>query len=327
MNTIKEISDKLKKAESIVLYPHINMDGDTLGSCVALCVGLRTLGKKCTILIEDKIPENLMFLDKGYCVNTVEFIERNSNETIDFSVCIDCGNYDRFPVRKKIFLNARESMCIDHHGTTKPIFDYNYIDSCAAATGEIIYQILVEMQVVLSRELGEAIFTAITTDTGNFQYSNTTKQTHLITAELMDYGIDVNEVSKKIYESIRKEKIMLNSKILSQMYIDPKGKLAMAYATKALLKETNGMMEETEGVVDSLRSISGIEIAAFLKESEDDSIRVSLRSKGNCDVSKIASKFNGGGHAKAAGCTLNMNLDLAKETLRTLILDEIERCI
>lgn len=319
MNTIKEISEKLKSANYIVMYPHVNMDGDTLGSTVALCAALRSLGKRSYILIEDKIPENLKFLDKDYCVDTLQDID------VELSLCVDCGNYDRFPKREETFKQGKESMCIDHHETSNPIFDYNYIDGKAAATGEIIFKILVEMGVPITKVMGEAIFTAITTDTGNFQYSNTSKETHMITAELMDCGIDINSVSKKIYESVRKEKILINSKILANMYICYEGKLSMAVATQALIEETGALMEETEGIVDTLRSIDGVEVAAFLKETKEKAIRVSLRSKGKVDVTNVASAFNGGGHKMAAGCTLHMTLEEALETLKGMIGKEIER--
>ena len=201
MNTIKEISQKLKEHENIFIIPHVNMDGDALGSAVALCRALRIMNKNAYVLLEDGISTNIAFLAKDYCTHNSEIIEP------DLSICIDCGQVDRFPNRENAFLKADETMCIDHHSTSKGIADYNYIDPASPATGQIVFLILKELGITYDKEIGEAIFAAITTDTGNFQYSNTNKESFLIAAELMDWGIDTNHVTVEIYQNQRLERI------------------------------------------------------------------------------------------------------------------------
>lgn len=313
-NTLAEIAKILTEKQNILIFPHLNMDGDALGSAAALCKGLRDLGKNCYILIEDDIPGNLLFLDKGYTT-----FDQNIMEKPDVSVCVDCGEEKRFPKRAEKFQTADITVCIDHHATTKFICDYNYVDSGRAATGELIYDLLCIMGVEIDKEIGEAVFAAITTDTGNFQYSNTSKRSHEIMAELYDAGIDANGISIELYENQRLEKILIKNRVLSTLERFCDGKAAICYMTTDMLTETGATSDETEGVVQELRSISGVEIAAFLRELPDGKIKASLRSKRYADVAAIAGAFGGGGHIRAAGCTLDLHMEEAIGCIKKII--------
>lgn len=318
-NTFKEIAEVLLKAEKILIYPHINADGDTVGSAAALCHTLRRLGKTAYVLVEDELPSNLRFMDKGYFTFDDKVIEYP-----DVSVCVDCGDFGRLPKRKEKFLSAETTLCVDHHGTTQSFCDYNYVDPSAAATGELIYAIIKELVPEVDVETGEAIFTAITTDTGNFQYSNTTKNCHLIMAELFDLGVDTNKVSVQIYENERPEKLMITTKALSTIELFGGGKGAIAYLTLSDMAEIGAKPFETDNVIGTLRSLAGVEYAAFVKEKEPGVIRVSLRAKRMGDVAKIAAALGGGGHIKAAGCTLNMTIEEATAMVKQKLSEAIE---
>jgi phosphoesterase RecJ-like protein len=309
-NTLKQIADKLKEAETILLYPHVIMDGDTLGSSIALCIALRKIGKEAHILIEDEIPSYLLFLEKGYCT-----YDQGILNAPDLSISVDCSDIERFVLRKDKFLKGKFSICLDHHRTNNYFADMNYIDEFAGATGEIVYDLIKLLGVELDVEMAEAIYTAITTDTGNFQYTNTTKTTHLITADLFDVGIDLEKISVEVYQNIRHEKLKITNAVLSTIEILCGGKADIAYVTQEMLKDTGALMEETEGIIETLRNISGVEISAFLKESKPNEIKVGLRAKTYGDVSAIAQMFQGGGHRKAAGCTLHMSLEEARQKI------------
>ena len=319
-NTFQEISAVLLAAKKLLLYPHIHMDGDALGSCAALCKALRRAGKEAYILIEEEIPLNLRFLDRGYCTTDADILAE-----VDVSVCVDCGDESRFPGRKQAFRQGKTTVCIDHHHTTSSFCDYNYVDPAAAATGELIYQLLQVMGTQPDAEIGEALFAAMTTDTGNFQYSNTTKQTFAIAAALCDWGIDSNHVSVELYENVRPQRKRIEIKVLETMRLIAEGRGALCYMTQAMLTETGALAEETEDVVDQMRSISGVEYAAFLKEQQDGSVRVSLRAKRLGDVAEIAEKFGGGGHIKAAGATLRMPITEAVQQLEAALLASIQK--
>lgn len=319
-DSLKTISGVLSGAERILLFPHINMDGDALGSAAALCHVLRRMGREAFVLLEDKIPDNLAFLDRGYCTFDADRIGEP-----DLCVCVDCGDAGRFPKRREAFMRGKTTMCIDHHATSDPFCRYNLIDPGACATGELIYKVICAMGQEIDRETGEALFAAITTDSGNFQYSNTTKETHEIVASLYDSGLDANGVSVKIYETVRLEKLKIRAHVLENITLYGGGRLCIGFVTQEMLKETGALMEETEGVVAELRSIDGVQIAVFIKEEEERLCKVSLRAKSVGDVAEIAAAFNGGGHKKAAGCTLHCTLREAEEKMRAAALENLER--
>jgi phosphoesterase RecJ-like protein len=239
-------------------------------------------------------------------------------------MAVDCSDIERFVQRKDKFLTGKTSICIDHHRTNNYFADLNYIDMHAGATGEIVYDLIRTMGIDIDVEMAEAIYTAITTDTGNFQYTNTTKNTHLITADLFDIGIDLEKISVEVYQNIRHEKLMLLNEVIATIEMLHGGRADMAYVTQEMLKKTGALMEETEGFIETLRNISGVEISAFLKETMPGEIKVGLRAKTYGDVSAIAQSFGGGGHKKAAGCTLNMSLEEAKKQISSAIISHLE---
>lgn len=319
-NTFEQLAEVIAKSDDILLFPHINLDGDALGSCLALCLALRKQKKNAFILIEDDLPLSLTFMNNTCITRDFDVIR-----TPGLCICIDCSDKTRFPKRWERFESGKIKMCIDHHRTANADFDYNYIDADTAATGELIYQLLMAMGAEIDKESANAIFAAISTDTGNFTYSNTTKQTHEIAAKLYDYGVDANWVSCEIYENMRMERVLIESKIINKMQIFADGQAAIAYVTQEMLKETGASMDETEGAVQRLRSIRGVEVAAFLKEEAEGHVKASFRSKKHVDVAEIASSFGGGGHIRAAGCTIYESLDNACDLVKNKILEVLDK--
>ncbi len=319
-NTFEEIGAALSLARKILLFPHVNVDGDALGSCAALCRALRNTGRECWVLTEGPIPENLQFLDRDCCTEDQDILGAP-----DLAAAVDCSDMDRLGHRGKRFLSAEVTVCIDHHKTTDSFCDLNYIDSRAAATGELVYELLQACGIAIDTEMGEALFAAIVTDTGRFQYSNTSRRTHEIAAALYDAGIDAGRICTEIYESMRMERLMIRNKALNTLSTVAGGRAVIAYVTQDMLAETGAVMDETDGVVEELRSIKGVEAAVFLKEAEDGSIKVSMRSKEVLDVAGIAQQLGGGGHARAAGCTLACSLSEAYDKLRDLLTDGLEQ--
>ena len=298
-STLEEIGRRLASADSILIFPHILMDGDSLGSAIALARTLRGSGKPAHIILEDKIPAYLKFLDDGSCTYNMDIIKGP-----DVCIAVDCSDTGRFVRRKEKFFGGKTTICIDHHKTSEPFADMNYSDGAAAATGVIIYDLLSVMGTAPDKRAGEAIFAAITTDTGNFQYSNTDARSHIIAANLYDLGIDHAYVSMMLYQNTRIEKFRISGKILDTMKLMACGEAVMAYVTREMLSESGALMEDTEGVSEMLRNISGIELSIFAKESGQNETKFSMRSKKWVDASELALKYKGGGHARAAGCTV-----------------------
>ncbi len=318
INTLEEVAEEFVKAGSVLLFPHVNMDGDALGSSVALCLALRQIGKEAYVLIDEEIPHFLDFLRTDCCTQDMECI----NEP-DLCVCIDCGDAERFKNRSAKFFEAKVTGCIDHHITTTPFAKFNYVDPGASATAEIVYDLIAEMGAEVEPDIAEAIFTGITTDTGNFQYSSTTARTHEIASELYELDVDYNRVSINLYQRNRVEKLRLQAKILSKMEIFADGKAALCFATKKMIEDENAIMEDTEGVIDTLRSIAGVEIAGFVKELSENLCKVSLRSKSYINVADISLKFNGGGHKRAAGFSMENSVKDAVDILREVISEAV----
>ena len=340
MNSLHDIAEQLISAKNILLYPHVGIDGDAVGSCAAIAKALRTMGKKAYALYEEEIPHNLSFMitdEQGepYFTNDPGII---SDEDLDVSIAVDCGGYDRFKPYGDKFKAAKTTLCVDHHGTSiikdedgteHGIADFSVIDPDAAACGVLVFDLLKEMQgmtdvrLIPDKFIGEALFAAITTDTGNFQYSNTNRKCHEVMAELYDWGIDANRISVEIYENERIQEVMIRTRAMDHMVMLSEGKGAVSFVTKEDLEELDVRAGETDSVVKVMRAIGGVEIVAFLKEKDRNVIRVSFRSKHSADVAAIASKHKGGGHKKAAGCTLYM----AVEDAVKLISSEVEEAL
>lgn len=317
-NTIREIGDALQKAGTIWIIPHELMDGDAFGSAIALCKSLRKENKKAWILLEDKIPDYLEFMNKGYCTYDQDLLPDP-----DVSLCIDCGDRSRFKKRVNAFDKGKTTICLDHHTTSKRIYDLNYVDGKAAATGEIVFDLLSEMNWPLDKEIAEAIFVAITTDTGNFQYSNASQRSHEIVIALYDKGMNFSKISAEIYQNESMNKFKMESKVIDSAELFADGLGVVATVTQKMLKECNSSMEEAEGIVSKLRSIRGVEISVLIKEYPDGCMKVGLRAKHKGDVAVIASKFGGGGHVKAAGCTICDSIENVKRMIVEEVTDQL----
>lgn len=316
-SSYKEMSKVLLDSHSVLIFPHVNGDGDALGSSMAMAMALRSIGKEAYVLISEEIPDNLKFLDRGCFTEDKKVFKEH-----DLSICLDCGEITRLDDRADVFLKGAVTACIDHHGTSKGFCDYNIIEEKTAATAQLVYKLIKSMGITLSKDIGEGIFTGILTDTGSFRYSNTQKESHEIVAALYDLGIESSKISIEIYENMPLSKVDLMNKAMNEMEIFSEGRAAITMVTQDMLKKTQSQMNESEGITEEMRKIKGVEVAALLKEYSPDEIKVSFRSKNYFNVAEIGSKYHGGGHVRAAGCTLKMTMDKALELMK----DEVEEC-
>jgi len=253
------------------------------------------------------------------------YSDDNTNDQRVFNgetvIALDTGDIGRLGKRAKIFNNAIHKINIDHHPTNTYFAEMNYICENASATGEIIFQLIKAMDIKFDVDIALCLYTAILTDTGGFKYSNTTSLTHLIVSQLVSYGIDISAVSFRIFDSISENKLKLIGSAINTIELFENGKIALITITKKMIADSGAIEEETEGIVDYARNISGVEVAAFVKEKFDNEVKVSLRSNSYIDVSQIVNKYSGGGHKRAAGCTLNTSL---LETKKIILNDLIK---
>lgn len=317
-NLLDEIKELVINSKSIYLASHINPDGDNLGSLLALAMGLRSLNKNINIIKVDNTPKDYLFLPE------IDNLSEYTVDTVgDLFIALDCGDIDRLGYAKEIALNSKYIINIDHHRTNTEFGNINIVEPNISSTGEIVYELLEGLGIELTKDMATSLYTALSTDTGSFIYSNTTGRTYEIAGKLLDKGIDLNNIVVNLYQSksLSGTKLYIEAINTMKFYFD--NKVSLTYVTKDMIERNNASWDDTEGLVNFGRDIEGVELSCLLKEYGEDEIKVSLRSKEYLDVSNIAKNFNGGGHIRAAGLTINDNLENAVERL----LAEIEKAL
>lgn len=299
----------IRSHDDILLIAHVSPDGDTLGSSFALYGALQEMGKRVQVVCEDAVP-NIY----GFLPFSEKLIPPEQAQPAEAVICVDCADLARTGRCEPLFRAAKDTLNIDHHGTNDGYAALNYVKK-AAATGELIYRLLTELMVPISRDVAACLYAAIATDTGNFSYSNTTPDTLRVTAELLDAGIDLPDLSRRLFRTVPFHKLRLQALAVDKTKLYANGRIGIAYVTLSEIASCGAKAEDTEGIIDLIRDIDSVEIAAFLRESEDGAVRVSLRGKTCADVSKIATRYQGGGHRLAAGCTLRMPIADAADAI------------
>lgn len=310
----------LNKFNAIAILPHTMPDGDTIGSSVALFLGLKQLGHKAYIIIDDQIPDEIKCISDGHITSVDE--AKNTGLTFDLCISVDMSDNERLRERQ-FFADTAELWNIDHHQTNTYFGDLTLVDTTASATGEIIFGLLHAWGVTLTSEIAEALYVAIVTDTGSFKYQNTTATTHRIVADLLEVGIDTEKISRSLYHNEPQSKIQLHAVCMQDLAFYQNGKVAVAVVSQALLKAHSANMLETDGLVEKIRDIRGVEMVVLLKEINDSEIKISMRSIGAVDVSSVAQSFGGGGHKNAAGFSVKGSLQLAIDTVVNEVVEKV----
>lgn len=310
---LAKIADLIKSSDDIAILPHLAADGDALGSSLAFALAVISLGKRARIILEEDMPSTFEFLPWNGLFELYE--KRDSDyKTV---VAVDCGDIGRLGHRKEIFDRAEVTVNIDHHNTNTSFALHNYVSTQASATAEIIYELLPMLGVEPDREIALCLYIAISTDTGGFRYSNTTPSTHMIAAKLLETGIDVADITRRVFETTSFEKVKLTGEAIRSIELLEGGKVAVITLLNSKYKQTGAKDEDSEGIVNIARNIKGVEVAVMLREMENGEIKVNLRSNMYFDVSKIAGLNSGGGHRRAAGYTAKATLQTVKEKLLT----------
>lgn len=308
-----QIKDCIEGSINIVILPHIHPDGDTLGSALALKYALKSLDKNPYIVIDDEITNNLKFATTNELISKDDFMDLGLK--VDLVISVDASDAERLGDRYNFINESLRTINIDHHKTNTEFCDINIVDENAAATGIIIYRILDELNIPITKKIAEAIYIAIVTDTGNFKYSNTDAETFLIAANLISKGIDNTNIINHLYQNRPIKELYLVRDALKQLTLYFDGKVSVIELTMEDFKRNEISPSNTEGIIETARDIEGVEVAIFIKEIEKNKVKVSLRSKNDIDVSELAQRFKGGGHSKAAGCSFNTTIEDARNTL------------
>lgn len=320
--TLSQIAKFILESKKIGITYHVSPDGDAVGSVLALFNALKSLNKDCYIISKDTLSENLKFL-KGSDEITGEITE--AVDETDVVVVLDCGNLERVSANLKEFTGT--IINIDHHLSNDKYGDINYIDSNAAATAEIVFELLNLMGVSFEKEdsvikdIGTCIYTSIVTDTGAYRHSNVTERTHKISATLKKIGVDNTFIYQSLFDNKDFSRIRLIGKALSSMQLILNGKVALLEIDKNFTADLEIDVGDTSDIISYGLQIKGVEVTLLLKEVEDG-VKASLRAKSYVDVRKIAEVFGGGGHIRASGIKIkNMSMEEAKYE----ILNEIQK--
>lgn len=311
------IISKIKDSNKLAIMSHIMPDGDNIGSSLALYNALIKSGKTVRLILDDDIPKLYKFLK-----NSDKYEKPGPHESFDAVIVLDCGDAERLG-KAGIYLENNFVVNIDHHISNNSFGNLNMVDANAAATGEIIYHIIKILGIDMDRDISECLYTAIVTDTGQFQYSNTTSITHRIAGDLINNGVDVSLMFERIYQNVSKEKIVLMKTALNSLEFFHEDRISCISLTLEQMKKANAAEEDSDGLINLARDIEGVEAAVFLKELEEGKIKVGLRSKKIVDVAAVAQKFNGGGHTRAAGCTLYGTMPEVKKKIVDAVAAEI----
>lgn len=294
---LHEIAELLRSRQKFAIMSHVRPDGDALGSTLALALSLRELGKEVRAWNEEGVLEKYSFLPAAELLTTP-----GEPEDFDVAIALDTATRNRLGTSLHGVRNASLWLNIDHHPSNPRYGDLNYIDPTAPATGQILFDLLTAADLPMTPEIAENLYAAISTDTGSFQYPNTTARTFEIAAELIRRGVNVGRTSQLLYENYPRRRIELLRDLLSTMEFACDGRLAWFSLSQASAEALQVLPEDNEGLIDHLRAIEGVVVAIFFEELTDGKVRVSMRSKTPAvDVCAICVGFGGGGHTLAAG--------------------------
>jgi phosphoesterase RecJ-like protein len=294
---LSQVVQLIEQKQRFMITSHIRPDGDGLGSGLALYWMLRSLGKDADVVLRDRVPPAYTVLPGSDLV----LVQEDVSEAYDGAFIIECSDVERpgLPSLKDQFV-----VNIDHHSTTVPFGDINWIDPTAAAVGEMIYNLCKALGTEVTKEIAECIYTALLTDTGSFHFSNTTERTLKIASELVRRGVEPARISQALFYSNPFSKIKLLGLVLSNIERDESGRIAWVTMDRAMMYEAGACEEDADGIVNHALAAGEVEAVAFFKELAPGAYRVSLRSKGKNNVAKVAETFGGGGHRNAAGCRI-----------------------
>lgn len=306
--TLDEILKEINNAETIVISAHESPDGDAVGSCMAMKLILEQMGKKPDVIIPE-YSRLFNFLPK------IDEVKKKSDvECYDLAIFLDCANLARL-VGREYFEKAKKTIVIDHHGSNNMYGDLNYVNPASPACCEVLAGMMEYYQMNITKDIGTCIMTGIITDTGGFRHSTITADTFDFTAELIRKGVNVPDIYKKTLRTQTKANFLLSQIVMERMEILEDGKVTFTYIDLKDEEKVNAEPGDHEGLVELGRDLEGVEVAIFVREKEENTYRISLRSGNSVNVSDICLVFGGGGHPRAAGATVQGTLEEVKEKL------------
>ena len=319
---LNEVAKALLEAKRIAIISHKNPDGDTLGSQLALGGALKELGKDVVLYNKDKVASKFNFIAGADQVAQYH----DGMELPETVVFVDCAEPQLagFTVEDDVLM-GKTIINIDHHASNKHYGKWNYVISTAGANCQNIYHVIGAIGGTITDEIATALYTGLSTDTGNFMFDNVSSETLRIAADLKDIGANTDAVRLKLYESSSKKKIEMLKYILNNLHISADGQYAWSSISHQMIEELQPESTDIDGLINTIKDIEGVEIAILFRGVEANRTKASLRSKVWADVNQIAGMFGGGGHVRASGVSIDGDVEYAAALMEPAVLDIIRQ--
>ena len=309
-----KIFEEINNSNSILLLTHVDPDGDAIGSVLGFYNYLISINKAVD-MIALKIPKVFNFLP------SINNIVENTNKEYDLGIVLDCADKNRIGANEDVLSKCKHTICIDHHASNDNYCDLNFVQGDISSCCQVIYSLFKEWNINFNTEILECLMSGVLTDTNGFSISSVDKDTYMMAADIMDFGVNIYNLFNKLLFKKTMAKYNLMKIGMDRLEFLCDGKIAFTYILKSDFEDVGAGIGDHEGIVDIGRSINGVMVSVFLRE--DEGFTISLRSTGSVDVSKIAAKIGGGGHYMAAGAKYSGSLEETKET----IVDEIKKVL
>jgi len=307
--SFEKVSQAIQEGDRFLITSHVNPDGDALGSMLALAAGIKSIGKSVKVYNRDGAPQNLAFLPGASEVSK----ELKVDEEFDAAFIVDCAEKERAGEAFCACQGIKKIIVIDHHVKSGRAGDLNLIDPSAPSTGDVILRLLDFMKIPVGNKIATNVYCTLVADTGGFRYSNTDANVLRTAADLVEKGASPWLVARNIFENFPVSRLKVLGQVLQTLEIEPKGRYAFIVLTQKMLQEAGATVEVAEGFINFPRSIETTEVAIQFREASKNEYKVSFRSKDRVDVAALAAQFGGGGHVRAAGCTIEGTLSEVKK--------------
>ncbi len=297
---IDRIIEEIGLYRTFCIVGHIRPDGDCVGSQLGLALALRGQGKKVTVWNEDPMPQKLAFLDRDQL-----FQRPKRGHKFDCVIATDCASFERLGKAGAHTTNRKQFINIDHHASNTRYGHLNWVSPREPSSGELIYRLLKTAKWPITKPIADCLFTAVSTDTGSFQYPTTRPGTFHVGAELVTRGADLAKICDEVYQSYPLSRAKLLKHVYTNFRLTHNDKIAYFWLKKSDFTRTGAEADDSEGLIDHIRAIAPVEVACLFEELEPELTRISLRSKNEkVNVNEIAAQFGGGGHKAAAGARI-----------------------
>ncbi|MEJ8302586.1 bifunctional oligoribonuclease/PAP phosphatase NrnA [Saccharibacillus sacchari] len=311
----------IEQHDDFLVVAHVQPDGDAVSSTLAVGWLLSRLGKTFTMINEGPIPQRMTYMEGSEQILDMSLTERT--RTYSNIICVDCADFKRVGLVSEWMEKEANLLNIDHHPTNDEYGTQTLIKADAAATAEILYDLLASFDLGWDRHVAEMLYTGILTDTGGFRYSSTSPKVMQIASHLLELGVNGPDLADLLLEQLTKPQFDVLTLALATLQMSENGKVAWVHVTPEHMVQAGASNEDLEGIVNYPRNIQGVEVGVLFKVINENAVKASMRSAGKVDVAAIAAEFGGGGHVRAAGCRLEGTL----EQVTALVIERIKQSL